>query len=760
MDKYLYSNIIPAIFTLLLATYFIYISAAFPYFHVEVTLNNQGELIVRNIDDNGAAFKAGIRKNDIILKINGENPENHFTFKKYTKIEQVKTVEFKRGLEVHTKTLTHHYSFQEQLKYLFFPGFVFICCLILSISISRPKDKNSITVLLSYFLLVFGLGYISGGASSRGDLLARVVTSFSLSLSPVILLHLITGLFTTLHIKQYFKWRIHWFYAISLCLIGISTIHELSNIYFTFIDNALLLFFFVTIVVIIITLTMTYYKNRRSASSPAIKILLAGTFFAFFPFLFLHSLPYLLFNFSFINPEISLMFSLILPLTILYLIRKEHIIDIDFLFHWFKRDFLFSLLAGFLFFIITTATSLEQKIINSFYVSGICLLIFTLKNPMYFKSTSRFSQPNPNFQQLLHRHFKRTRSDASRLQLIETITDEIHKVIPEIKTIHHFKLNNTSKKVHMDDPDSYTLVEPFTELLVSKSSSIGSIVFLKRGFCLLIHEEQDASFYLFCSDKNNRTVLNPVEQTWLETLANYSHVLLMNQYTIDNVIQELHHLKENDAYSSKWLSNFLFSYTEKERVRLAGDLHDVVLQELVVINRGLESILKEALSDKMHTEVYAVREKVLDCIHTTRETCNQLAPPFLMEFGLIQALEQLIKRIHLQANFHVHFTCEAFNDRLLQEESVIALYRIIQELLTNAMKHSQATAVTLSLTYEDSNIHLFYADNGIGLDVSQIEQRSLQFSGLIGIRERVKGLDGTVEFAVNDGLQLTIYLPV
>ena len=195
------------------------------------------------------------------------------------------------------------------------------------------------------------------------------------------------------------------------------------------------------------------------------------------------------------------MFSLILPLTILYLIRKEHIIDIDFLFHWFKRDFLFSLLAGFLFFIIPTAVSLEQKILNSFYVSGICLFIFTLKNPMYFKSTSRFSQSNSDFQRLLHRHFKRARSNASYLQLIETITDEIQLVIPEIKAIHHFELDKTSKKVQMEDPDSYMLVEPFTELLVSKSSSIGSIVFLKRGFCLLIHEEQDTSFYLFCSDK-------------------------------------------------------------------------------------------------------------------------------------------------------------------------------------------------------------------------------------------------------------------
>ncbi|WP_342505793.1 ATP-binding protein [Sporosarcina sp. FSL K6-2383] len=722
-------------------------------------MNDQGEFIVTNVDKNGAGFEAGIRKNDVILKINGERPEDHFTFKKYTKIEQVKKVEFKHGTEIQTEVLTQHYSFKENMSYLFFPSIVFIICLVLSFIITRHRDKNNLTVLLSYFLLVFGLGYVGAGASSRGDLLARIIISFSLVLSPVILLHLLTGLFTSLRIKQIFKWRIRWFYVISLCLTGAAATHELSNVYYSFIDNVLLLFFLVTVIVIISMLTMTYYNNRQSASSPTIKVLLVGIFLSFSPFLFLYVLLDLVFGFSVINPEITLMFFLILPFTILYLIRKEHIIDIDFLLHWLKKDFLFSILAGFLFFIITTATSLDQKILNSVYVSGICLLIFTLKNPMFFKSTSRFSQSNSNFQQQLQHYFKRARNDSSYLQLIETITDEIHKVIPEIKTIHHFELNKTSKAIHMDDPNSFMLVEPFTELLVSKHSSIGSIIFLKRGFCLLIHENQDTSFYLFCSDKNNRTSLNPVEQTWLETLASYSHVLLTNQYTIDNVIQELHHLKENDAYSSKWLSNFLFSYTEKERVRLAGDLHDVVLQELIVINRGLESVLKEDLSNNVHTEIYAVREKVLDCIHTTRETCNQLSPPFLMEFGLIQAIEQLIKRIHLQANFHVQFTYKDFDNQLLQEESVIALYRITQELLTNAMKHSQATAVTLLLTHENNHIHLFYSDNGIGLDVSQLEHRSLQFSGLIGIKERVKGLDGTIQFAANDGLQLTIYLP-
>ncbi|MBE1555450.1 ATP-binding protein [Sporosarcina limicola] len=747
-----------AILSTVLAIYFIYIAAVFPYFHVDTTL--QGNIVITKIYKSGAAFEIGMKEQDVILKINGEKPEDHFTFKKFKKIEQVKTIDFQHGAGIKKETVSHNYSPQEILNYLVFPSIVFIFCIILSLIVSRKKDDNSANKLLIYFLLAIGLGYVAAGASSRGDLLARIVTSFSFILSPVLLLHLLIVLFKSLNIKLNWKWRISWFYAFSIFLMGISTIHELSNWYYTIIDKAQLFFFFTTIFIIIYVLFVAYSNHKYSDARPTIKVLLVGIILSFAPFSFMHALPYLLFNVSLINPEISSISLFVLPLTILYLIRKERIIDIDFILFWLKKDLFFSLLAGLFFFILSTTSPIEKTLLNSFYVTIICLVIFTLRNPMFFRTKSKFIPPNSILEQQLNRFFKRAEIESSPLGLAEVITNEIQRIIPEIQTIQHFELHRITKKICIDDTSTRAHIEPFAELLISGQSSIGTIIPLKGSFCMLIHEKHDTSLYLFCSDKNNRTNLNPVEKAWLETLANYSNVLLANQYTIENVIQELRNLKENDTYYSNWLSNFLFSFAEKERVRLASDLHDTVLQELLLINIRLKKSLTESLPADTHKEMDILKEKILDCIHTTRETCYKLSPPFLVEFGLILALEQLIRKIHLQSNFHVQFDRDELNDHSLSDEYIVTLYRIVQELFTNAMKHSRAKAVILSLKSTRNSIKLFYADNGIGMDIKQMEDDYSNFNGLTGIRERVKSLNGDIEFSINDGLQVTIDFPL
>ena len=85
--------------SLLFSIHFIYIAATSPYFLAEVTLNNQNEFVVTHVDETGAAFEIGIRENDIILTVNGNKVENHFTFKKFEMIEQVKTVVYKHDTE-------------------------------------------------------------------------------------------------------------------------------------------------------------------------------------------------------------------------------------------------------------------------------------------------------------------------------------------------------------------------------------------------------------------------------------------------------------------------------------------------------------------------------------------------------------------------------------------------------------------------------------------------------------------------------------
>lgn len=76
-----------------------------------------------------------------------------------------------------------------------------------------------------------------------------------------------------------------------------------------------------------------------------------------------------------------------------------------------------------------------------------------------------------------------------------------------------------------------------------------------------------------------------------------------------------------------------------------------------------------------------MKEIILDCIYTTRETCNELRPPFLVELGLIESIKVLINKIHLQANFYVQFEVYRLEDDDLHDEYMIALYRIVPRII-------------------------------------------------------------------------------
>lgn len=745
---------------ILLAIYFAYIVAISPYFHAEMILKKQGDFVITDVGEDGEANKLGIKKDDIILKINEEKPGNYFIFKKLNTVEQVKTIEFKQGTEIKTATITQNYTQKEILLYLIFPSIVFLTCLILGYLVMRQNDRSRINKLFLFFLLTLGLGYISAGASSRGDLPARIVASISFILAPVVLLNLLFTIFESLNIKQNWKPIIKALNITSIGLIGVVTIHESSNLYYSQIHKLQLTFFFFVITFSICILIMTYFKKMDPEARTTIKVLFSGVFLAFSPFLLLHALPFLLFNSSFLDPEFTLIFLLILPITIIYLILKERFVDIDFILALLRRNFLYSSLAGIFFYTFSLLNYDDKAALNSITVAIICLIIFSFKNRFSLKSTSNFNQSNQNLQRQLNEYFEKSKNDSSPSKLLEMIISEIQIIIPKIKTIEHFYLQRKINQIEMTNGTIQALIEPYIELLVKNQPSIGTITNLKDGFCILIHEKEDSFFYLFCDYKIDRTNLNPVEKSWLETLANYSNVLLTNQYTIENVVQQLSNLKKGDVYHSRWLSKLLLSFSENERVRLASDLHDSILQELLVVNNELESVLNSPLSDEDYAQIDEIKERVLDCVHTTRETCTELSPPLLVEFGLTQAIKNLIKKVHLRSDYEVFFNFETFHDDSLSEEHVITLYRIIQELFTNAMKHSKADEVTLTLENTDDQVILFYSDNGVGLKVVDLYSEDINYGGLIGSKERARNLDGTFELGHVDGLQITIHLPL
>ena len=194
----------------------------------------------------------------------------------------------------------------------------------------------------------------------------------------------------------------------------------------------------------------------------------------------------------------------------------------------------------------------------------------------------------------------------------------------------------------------------------------------------------------------------------------------------------------------------------KERTNLASDIHDGVLQDQIRLTRKFESYNERVKDEEMKDILHEIHEELLDHIYTIRETCNNLRPPFLYELGLKQALLNLFKQVNLKATFFFYYDIpERIVVPSIEHEQ--AIYRIIQELLNNAMKHSKATNVTIRLFHKDDHLYLTYVDNGIGVKLDEVNH-SYNTLGLSGIITRIQSLNGemSVESKPNLGLQIII----
>jgi signal transduction histidine kinase len=198
---------------------------------------------------------------------------------------------------------------------------------------------------------------------------------------------------------------------------------------------------------------------------------------------------------------------------------------------------------------------------------------------------------------------------------------------------------------------------------------------------------------------------------------------------------------------------------ELERKRLARELHDETGQALTSILLGLRSI-EESSKEKpeLREAVLALREIVVDTLQDVRRLAVELRPKALDDFGLVPALEWLSETFAEQTEVDVHLQAALGEDRLPAEIET-ALYRIIQEALTNVVKHAQASTVSVVLTRKGQSVVAVVEDDGRGFDPTQTREEGL---GLVGMRERIALLGGrvTVESSERGGTTVAVEVPV
>lgn len=250
-----------------------------------------------------------------------------------------------------------------------------------------------------------------------------------------------------------------------------------------------------------------------------------------------------------------------------------------------------------------------------------------------------------------------------------------------------------------------------------------------------------------------------MEEEWLETAVHYVTILYDNLHFIEDLMQRLENMVSNHE-TPKWMLRLLFRLSEKERASLSSDLHDTVLQDLIIWYRKLESLRSgAAFNEKTEDELVQIEEGLLDAIHQLRITCNELRPPFLLKMGLVESLKCLFSYARMFSNYEIEFSATELENPL-NEDQILGMYRIVQELLNNATKHSKATKVMMNMTSNKEQIHFSYADNGVGIDLSEFNG-SFKHMGIAGIENRVLSLEGEVEInsALQAGFHVDIFIP-
>lgn len=198
---------------------------------------------------------------------------------------------------------------------------------------------------------------------------------------------------------------------------------------------------------------------------------------------------------------------------------------------------------------------------------------------------------------------------------------------------------------------------------------------------------------------------------------------------------------------------------EKERLRLSYELHDQAGQSLIAAILELNEI--DALtSGPAHERLHLLRKKMEEMGKTLHRIAWELRPPSIDEVGLCRALESYVVQWGEQCGTDVDFHCDDPTIQEVPAEIGTAVYRIVQEGLTNIVKHAQRpTSVSVIVRRLDRTLQVIVEDNGCGFDVAALGDRSATHRGLglDGMRERLSLVGGSLEVESAPGAGTTIF---
>jgi PAS domain S-box-containing protein len=251
---------------------------------------------------------------------------------------------------------------------------------------------------------------------------------------------------------------------------------------------------------------------------------------------------------------------------------------------------------------------------------------------------------------------------------------------------------------------------------------------------------------------------------WVQTIARPGYVdqKRLLRGTIMDVTERKHNVEalKRSQELLRELTAHQDRIKEAERKRIAREIHDELGQTMLALRIDVSMLdTRTAQSHpKINERVRSVLHHIDATVKTIRTIINNLRPAVL-DLGLTAAVEWQVGEFRRRSAIACELIMDA-HEYTLSDVRATTLFRILQESLTNVIRHANATKVRIELYEDASNLVMKITDNGVGIDPN--DRNKVDSFGLVGIEERVLALEGrfTIESASDRGTALTIFIPL
>lgn len=219
-------------------------------------------------------------------------------------------------------------------------------------------------------------------------------------------------------------------------------------------------------------------------------------------------------------------------------------------------------------------------------------------------------------------------------------------------------------------------------------------------------------------------------------------------------------IKENELQQRLLLNSL--EVQEVERRRIARDLHDEVGALLSVTKMSFNGLGKKIKDETLHADLLKSRKLLEDAIATVRRISKELIPSTLESFGLVAALEDFLNRVKESTELNINFESGIQEGVRFTAKQELMIFRIVQELTNNAVKHAEATELEIRLAFvPQQGLKMIFFDNGQGFDFESTNSKNMGL-GLRNIESRVNVIKGSfnVVSTPQTGSRFTVIIPL